>query len=886
MKHLSQFISRFITQFISPCILAGLALLLPTAACGQATPKATTLMHEMRTTPSPLNNATVGERSVTFMWPLPDEMNTPVNPLDGMEHKVKSVDKTKLQYQIRYSQDIHMKKNVTTVTRPWPFYHPEQALKDGVWYWQYGYVSRSTTRWSQTLKFTQKAHPNRFAPPSFQAFVSKLPSTHPRVFLDGNHWDGFITQSQSTLERNWYLQRAEKTLKVPMQHIGQTDTSKIAGLDNEVKRNALLTRESRRIVDKEEPNTEVFIRAYLLTKENRYFEEAMKRIGEMVKWAESPNFVGDFNESTLLSLSSMAYDAFYDQLSADQKSMLLKEIKTNGSRFYQRFNNHLENHIADNHTWQMALRIFTMAAFSVYGDLPEATIWADYCYNVWLARFPGLNQDGGWHNGDSYFHVNIRTLIEVPYFYSRISGFDFFADSWYQGSALYTLYQQPPFSKSAGNGSSHQKVVRPNGVRVGYADALARMTGNSYAADYARRIQQQEPNILQKAFLAKPGDLAWFRLQSNRFLPGNRSLPGNQSLPEGKGLKDLPLTHVFPQTGIATLMSNWDDLRQNAMLTFRSSPYGSTSHAIANQNAFNTFFNGKPLFYSSGHHISFTDEHSVYCHRSTRAHNTILVNGMGQRIGTEGYGWIPRHYVGKGISYLTGDASNAYGEVISPLWLERGRDSHLDYSPANGWDKNRLKTFRRHVVALGDAGLTFIYDELEADTAVTWSYLLHTTENPMTVQKDITTHITATNSAGGISDAWLFAPDELTTEQTDQFFYPAVNWLRADDKGNFPPLENHWHFKATSPHRQVYRFATLISTHGKEHSTLLPERVSENTLKVGKWIITMNLSLNGKAAFTVENKEEGIRLEYNDSTRITENGSTTVLKDEVPELEI
>ena len=62
----------------------------------------------------------------------------------------------------------------------------------------------------------------------------------------------------------------------------------------------------------------------------------------------------------------------------------------------------------------MTFRILTMAAFTVYGELPEADAWTDYCYNLWLARFPGLNKDGAWHNGDSYFHVNIRTLVEVP----------------------------------------------------------------------------------------------------------------------------------------------------------------------------------------------------------------------------------------------------------------------------------------------------------------------------------------------------------------------------------------------------------------------------------------------------------------------------------------
>lgn len=408
-----------------------------------------------------------------------------------------------------------------------------------------------------------------------------------------------------------------------MQSVNDINTKLAAGLKSEMQRNAMLTRESRRIIDNEESNVELLIRAYLLTQDTQYSKEAIKRILEMVSWDENENVKGDFNASTMLSLSSLAYDSFYNLLDEPQKQTLLKEIKKRGSEFYASYNNHLENHIADNHVWQMTLRIFTFAAFSVYGDLPEADIWADYCYNLWLARFPGLNKDGAWHNGDSYFTVNTRTLIEVPYFYTTVTGFNFFNDPWYQGSALYTIYQQPPFSKSGGNGSGHQGTLKPSSIRVGYADALARMTGNTYAADYVRRIATT-PDFYKRYVTAKAGSLAWFRLQCDK------------PLPEGEGLANLPMGYVFPESGLASFMTNWERVGSNAMFSFRSSPYGSTSHAIANQNAFNTFFGGSSLFYSSGHHISFVDKHSMLCHRSTRAHNTILVNGMGQRIGTEG----------------------------------------------------------------------------------------------------------------------------------------------------------------------------------------------------------------------------------------------------------
>ena len=110
------------------------------------------------------------------------------------------------------------------------------------------------------------------------------------------------------------------------------------------------------------------------------------------------------------------------------------------------------------------------------------------------------------------------------------------------------------------------------------------MTGNTFAADYVRHISARQPDILEQGSTSKAGGLAWFRLQCDK------------PLPDGPGLKDLPMGHVFPQSGLASFSTNLDDTRKSAMLSFRSSPYGSTSHAIANQNAFNTFWNGSRSF--------------------------------------------------------------------------------------------------------------------------------------------------------------------------------------------------------------------------------------------------------------------------------------------------
>lgn len=836
------------------------------------------LMHESRDTPNPPDGWIETERAISFQWPMPVWARGKGAPLDGMEHTAKKVDKSKLKYRLRYSTDkTFPEASTVTVDREWPFYNPE-SMQPGQWFWQYAFIEEDgTEQWSPVYTFVFDPQPGFFNPPSYTQFISKLPATHPRILVDADGWNDFIENSLDKTERQWYLDVADKALNEPMKRIEDIRTDKLKSLNNDMQVKAYLTRESRRIIDAEESTVEALIRAYVLTRDRKYADEATRRITTMFAWSDNPNVKGDFNDGAIVSLASMAYDSFYDLLTPEQRTLFLDQLHGRIAKMYDHYNNYLENHIAENHLWQMNFRITSMAVYATYGDYPESDKWADYCYNVWLCRFPGLNRDGAWHNGDSYFTVNTRTLVEMPWFYSRVTGYDFFSDPWYDNNTLYTIYHCPPFSKSAGNGSSHQNVSRPNSIRIGYLDAMARIRNNSIAADFVRRTLEKEPQYLKKAHLSKPGDLSWFRLQCNK------------PLPTGPGLSALMNGYTFPESGLASACNRWDNNGANAMWSFRSSPYGSTSHAISNQNAFNTFYGGRPLFYSSGHHTSFTDLHSLLCHRASRAHNTILPDGFNQRIGVEGYGWIPRYYNSDVINYVVGDASNAYGKVISPLWLERGQQSDVEFSKENGWDDNHVKTFRRHIVDLGGNGWILVYDELEADQPVSWHYLLHSVAGPIDFEETDQpyVHINTINR-GAQADAFLFATGKLECDTTDQFFVPANNWLKGDAKGNFKEYPNHHHFTAKTEKSQIYRFAALINSHAVKHPSVKPSIRRDGTIRVPGWLINVNLTANGAPAFKVTKEgEQTVTVNYEGlETVINENGYITSLTDEVPDLEI
>ena len=145
----------------------GLLLSSPAIAKDNANIRLTdvTLMHESRATEYPLDGAVVDDRFVSFQWPLPEYAHTTGAPLDGFEHTVKKVDKSKLHYRIRFGKDKTLAKDAVTIDTKWPMYNPEQTLTPGVWYWQYAYVDeQGKEEWSKIFSVTVGDNPDKFAP--------------------------------------------------------------------------------------------------------------------------------------------------------------------------------------------------------------------------------------------------------------------------------------------------------------------------------------------------------------------------------------------------------------------------------------------------------------------------------------------------------------------------------------------------------------------------------------------------------------------------------------------------------------------------------------------------------------------------------------------------
>ncbi len=243
----------------------------------------------------------------------------------------------------------------TRTFNPPSLQEPYQLFEKGTWYWQHAYVDKDgKEEWSPVYKFFIDDQTRTFNPPSLQEVLKKLPKTHPRILLDAADWDHIIARNKQNPEAKQYITKAQKCLSRPLKHLEEEiDTTKVVKLTNIVQYRSALIRESRKIVDREEANIEAMVRAYLLTKDEVYYKEGMKRLSEILSWEDSKYFAGDFNRSTILSMSTAAYDAWYNLLTPAEKQLLLKTIRDNGKKFYHEYVNHLENRIADNHVWPL-----------------------------------------------------------------------------------------------------------------------------------------------------------------------------------------------------------------------------------------------------------------------------------------------------------------------------------------------------------------------------------------------------------------------------------------------------------------------------------------------------------------------------------------------------
>ena len=706
-------------------------------------------------------------------------------------------------------------------TTHWSFVYPGKKLESGRWFWQVNnhpvqqFTVPETVVWSMEV-------------PMFGKIAERMPKTHPRLLLMNGEREAFAKRISPELRRevmdnaDLFMETSLDALEPP-----QVDFSNIK--DPTV--NRLAINGTKNFLGQVKTPILYLAQAWLLTGDERYAKKCVELTRGVRNLDSRLVGLNDFTRSAVQDTLVFAYDSCFEFFKPKDRAAIEATIGAGAERIYEHLAGRLEAQLFDNHSWQKTYASLLRSFVVLFGHDDRADEWLEYCYKLWFARAPagGFNFDGGWHNGTGYLTANMVTLIQVPLLWKRLAGVDCFEHPWYQNAADSIIATYPPGSYSAGFGDGHSSQTHPHWKRGVFMQLLAKEAANPRATWYFQTLEKWEhgqkkrtydPNAKHKL---DSEALEWFVNLSDKPMP--------------KPEPPTEIARVMPDTGVATIHTKPESVKDDVFVAFRSSIYGSGSHCLASQNAFNIIAGGKPLFLSSGYYTSFSDPHTLLHYRHSRGHNTILAGGIGQSIGNAGYGQIKRFQSSEQIFYIMGDASHAYGGDLSDeMWVKNFAKSKVEHSKKNGFGDAGVTKFQRHLLFIHPINTLVILDELEGNHPIEWSWLLHSSNE----MKDLGNNRFETSN--GLFTGHVAVQGGMSKISTE-FFSPAINWQKAKAyDGSVREMPDQWHLTVRSDPVEKTRYLSIIQII-PNGTNPLPVEWKDGGATIGDWCVTKDLDV-------------------------------------------
>ena len=562
---------------------------------------------------------------------------------------------------------------------------------------------------------------------------------------------------------------------------------------------------------------------------------------------------GNFSGSDRASALSTLYDYCYDELTETERATAEDVIQRVTSYYFNQYKGGFECMLWDNHVWQVVLQRITQAVFAICDKSEVAMENLEYAYEVWTARAPnsGFNRDGAWINGGGYFGVNIYTLFYMPMLFSEVTDSDFLQHPWYRnaGKALVYAWLPGTCETSFGDQCGEYGYSENGKAQMEFADFIAREVQDPHAAWY---VNEMRPTLQHHNAT---------NLRLYRILADGVAYTGQQP--------DLENYVWHQDIGSGIAFSDMEHPESNLGLAFRSSPFGSGSHTLADQNSFKILYKGDYVYRNAGYYTSFADGHTLLQYRHTRGHNTIMINNIGQAFTTQSYGEISQGLNGDNLAYFLGDASNAY-YPFSDYWDDRM--GNYAQTPEYGFGENPLNKYKRHIFMLRPDKV-LIYDDLGADEPATWQWMLHS-DNEFQIEGDrIVSHFSPKSGRGDfVSVAEIFSDYPHAVTKTNEWF------MHIEPVEDGKTYSKQWHLTADFEATATNRILTVIQLNDSESAIEDVWRVG-NEFKVGNWRITAEMDGDKPACISVVNETTGTYFNYGGETPVV-NGEHYVRQQE------
>lgn len=784
----------------------------------------------------------------TFTWPKAEEIAT-----SAKAHKAIPVDNyLRYDIQIGRTPDFNDQNTFLCEGLPMAFYNHHKAFAPGIWYWRHRV---SGGEWSQTYEMNIPESVQKFESPITTEAYQMIPEQHPRIYKCMNS-DQKKNDDQKAL-LNYYINSANVALKKSPEHY-KVKGKAIPANASDLERAKIFKFRLRYELESMNDDIANLLNAYLLTNEKQYVEKAISFTDHIAGYDPIELYNrADFTGSKSMSTIAMTYDLLYDYLNKAKRQKYEHFISATINCVMEQVmakNIGATGGLPDAHFFQHSFFDVFTSTIIMKDHLKNVEKWFGMLYNIWLSRSPGggFLDDGVWPNGNiGYFHVNLESMVSNYVIYRELFGVNIFNHPWYKNCANAMAYTWPIGSAGDGFGDSSENITPPNQIRAGFAYILGQELNNPFALNYAYIISGQNPD---KTFIHSKATYSFYR---SRYRPKHI----DQTIKY-----EVPQSAVFPNTGIVTMNTDVLNPDKNLFVSFMSSPFGVSSHGIAEQNSFNISYKGKPIFYPTGYRITTQDKSYLLSQKHSRARNTITVDGMTQAFSCQGYGWIARYLDGKDITYTLGDASKAYVPF---------KESTTDilkkinaYTRQNGFitskeDNPQVRLFRRHLTLLRP-NILVVYDELAANKEVIWTFQLNGRQRSnMFISEKNEMLIADTDNADAA--AKIIGSSPVTVNLVDTNFVKPYDWLNPQRGRKAKTFEtNQYHGKVENIKKcNKMRFLAIIQIDESDQLTFIDIVPDEKgNYNVGNYRINAQMDIKRDARLEIENTVTGEYLLY------------------------
>ncbi len=682
--------------------------------------------------------------------PLPDEWG--YRPADGATVPLNPPslswvhERAAAGYLIEWAGNPRFENSTSVDGVPWSVYTHHTALEPGRYWWRYRIRTQDggLSPWSRARSFTVPPDATVFPQPTLEELRRRIPAGHPRLFLRAEDlprlrdWarGGGRPAWERLLARADQLVTAEPTPEPAVRASASDPATRQYWWSNRMQTIRALQ------------EAEILSFAWLLTAERKYGEAARRFTLRLAGWDPDGPTAFSLNceaAKPMLHRLARAYDWAWDLFSDEERAriraVLLRraldawnsgEVRQGAGHLNQPYSSH------GNRTWHKLAE----NAIATLGETPESDRFLEYAVTKFFAAYPvWSDEDGGWHEGLSYFAGYMSKAAWWLDIAQSALGIDGFKKPFFKNFGDYAVYSAPPGSPDLGFGDL---AYRPPSAGWAFMHYFVRRTGNPHWAWWleAWRIPADtgEPVL----------DFLW-----------SSAPPVAPAPPSG-----LPPSKVFRGTGVAVL--NTDLLGAgNVQVRFKSSPRGTWSHGLEPHNSFTLNAYGLPLLVN----CNYRDLYGSPFHRgwvwTTRAHNAVLVDGRGQKPrSADPFGRIVAFELGDGLDFVAGDATPAYEGLVTRA--------------------------RRYVVFV-KPDVIAIADELASEAPRTFQYLLHA-QAPFQVDEAAQRAVLDRGRAGVAVDYVAARPLRIR-QWTGYDPEPDHEYLKS--AGN-PPIPPQWHLEAAT----------------------------------------------------------------------------------------